>query len=136
MQRQVGIQNMPDRKKVLLVEDDQFSRFMMREVIDMLGVAVDIAEDGQAGCDTLSANPDDYGLVLMDLHMPGMSGIDATKYIRSQMSDTPVPIIAVTADLDYHDASVVESLGMNGFASKPVSPGHLMKLIDEYCHVR
>ncbi|MEX0371565.1 MAG: response regulator [Tateyamaria sp.] len=125
---------MPDRKKVLLVEDDQFSRFMMREVIDMLGVPVDIAADGQEGCDTLSANPDEYGLVLMDLHMPGMSGIDATRFIRSQSANRTVPIIAVTADADYHDAAVVGDLGMDGFASKPITPGHLMKLIDEYCH--
>ena len=107
----------------------------MREVIDMLGVGVDIAEDGQEGCDTLGANPGEYGLVLMDLHMPGMSGIEATKYIRSEMSNESLPIIAVTADVDYHDATVVENLGMNGYASKPVSPGHLMQLIDEYCHV-
>ena len=126
---------MLQRKKVLLIEDDQFSRFMMKEVIDMLGVHVDVASNGQQGCDTLDENPEDYGLVLMDLHMPEMSGIDATQYIRSKVPPNAVPIIAVTADVDFHDAQVVEKLGMNGFASKPVSPGHLMDLIDQYCHV-
>ena len=122
------------RKKVLLIEDDQFSRFMMKEVIDMLGVGVDIAENGKQGCDTLDENPEDYGLVLMDLHMPEMSGIDATHYIRSKTPRNAVPIIAVTADAEYHDDRVVRKLGMDGFASKPVSPGHLMELIDQYCH--
>ncbi|WP_299614203.1 response regulator [uncultured Tateyamaria sp.] len=126
---------MLQRKKVLLIEDDQFSRFMMKEVIDMLGVHVDIAENGKQGCDTLDQNPEDYGLVLMDVHMPEMSGIDATKYIRAKVPPNAVPIIAVTADMDYHDARLVEELGMNGYASKPVSPGQLMQLIDQYCHV-
>lgn len=126
---------MLQRKKVLLIEDDQFSRFMMKEVIDMLGVDVDVAADGQQGCDTLDRDPEAYGLVLMDLHMPQMSGIDAANYIRSKQPPNAVPIIAVTADVDYHDAAVVEKLGMNGFASKPVSPGHLMDLIDQYCHL-
>lgn len=126
---------MLQRKKVLLIEDDQFSRFMMKEVIDMLGVDVDIAENGKQGCETLDENPEDYGLVLMDLHMPEMSGIDATRYIRSKVPPNAVPIIAVTADVDYHDTGVVKKLGMNGYASKPVSPGQLMQLIDQYCHV-
>ncbi|WP_299041098.1 response regulator [uncultured Tateyamaria sp.] len=126
---------MHQRKKVLLIEDDQFSRFMMKEVIDMLGVRVDVAENGREGCDAVDENPGDYGLILMDLHMPEMSGIDATQYIRSQEPPNTVPIIAVTADVDYHDDTVIAKLGMNGFASKPVSPGQLMDLIDQYCHV-
>ena len=126
---------MLQRKKVLLIEDDQFSRFMMKEVIDMLGVGVDVAENGKQGCATLDQNPEEYGLVLMDLHMPEMSGIDAAKYIRTKTPPNAVPIIAVTADVDYHDDKIVGKLGMNGFASKPVSPGHLMHLIDQYCHV-
>lgn len=124
---------MLQRKKVLLIEDDQFSRFMMKEVIDMLGVGVDIAANGKQACDTLDEKPEEYGLVLMDLHMPEMSGIDATHYIRTKVPPNLVPIIAVTADVDYHDDALVEKLGMNGYASKPVSPGHLMELIDQYC---
>ncbi|MEM8655570.1 MAG: response regulator [Pseudomonadota bacterium] len=126
---------MLQRKTVLLIEDDQFSRFMMKEVIDMLGVDVDIAENGKQGCDTLDENPEKYGLVLMDVHMPEMSGIDAARYIRAKQPPNAVPIIAVTADVEYHDDRVVERLGMNGFASKPVSPGRLMDLIDAYCRV-
>lgn len=126
---------MTDRKKVLLVEDDEFTRFMMKEIIGTLGVDVTLARDGQEGYDTISGDPESYGLVLMDLHMPGMSGIDATDCIRGMTHNPPsgVPIIAVTADVNYHDDARVEQLGMNGYASKPVSPGHLLKLIDRYC---
>ena len=122
-------------KKVLLVEDDEFTRFMMREIIGTLGIDVDIAQNGETGCQAVLENPDDYGLVLMDLHMPGMSGIDATRRIRDTSDNPPrdVPIIAVTADVNYHNDARIAQLGMNGFASKPVSPGHLLVLINKYC---
>lgn len=121
--------------KVLLIEDDEFTRFMMREIISGLGAEVEIASNGHEGCQMLADKPDAFGLVLMDLHMPVMSGIDATHKIRKDVQGPPrqVPIIAVTADVTYHDSSRIEELGMNGYASKPVSPGTLMSLIDQYC---
>ena len=121
--------------KVLLIEDDEFTRFMMREIISGLGVEVEIASNGDEGCRTLADRPEEFGLVLMDLHMPVMSGIDAARRIRSEISDDHrhIPIIAVTADVTYHDASRVRKLGMDGFTSKPVSPGTLLSLIDQYC---
>ncbi|WP_299149609.1 response regulator [uncultured Tateyamaria sp.] len=126
---------MPHRKKVLLVEDDEFTRFMMKEIIATLGVEVEIAKNGSEGCSALYGDPTAFGLVLMDLHMPEMSGIDAARHIRGGQDAPPrdVPIIAVTADVNYHDDARMEQLGMNGFASKPVSPGHLLTLIDRYC---
>lgn len=108
---------------------------MMKEIIATLGVVVEIACNGDEGCKAIVAEPDAFGLVLMDLHMPGMSGIEATRTIRHMKTNPPadIPIIAVTADVNYHDDARVEQLGMNGYASKPVSPGHLMNLIDQYC---
>lgn len=125
------------KKKILLVEDDYFTRFMMKEIIDTLGVDIDIAENGQDGCDQLTQNPDAYGLVLMDIHMPNLSGVDAAKLIRSSPNDPPrnVPIYAVTADVQYHDISTVSKLGMDGFIVKPVTPGELNALVDRYCSV-
>ncbi|WP_299693113.1 response regulator [uncultured Tateyamaria sp.] len=121
--------------KVLLIEDDEFTRFMMREIISGLGVEVEIASNGDEGCKLLEKQPGEFGLVLMDLHMPVMSGIDATLKIRNEVQDPPskVPIIAVTADVTYHNSSRVAELGMNGFTPKPVSPGTLLSLIDQYC---
>lgn len=127
---------MADRKKVLVVEDDAFTLFMMKEIIATLGVGVDSVSTGEDVCRIMSEAPEAYGLILMDLHMPGMSGIDATRYIRELATSPPnkVPIIAVTADVNYHDDARVEDLGMNGYASKPVSPGQLLSLLDRYCN--
>lgn len=121
--------------KVLLIEDDEITRFLMCEIITGLGAQVETAANGAEGCDMLSDAPDAYGLVLMDMHMPEMSGIEAAQKIRTQEQDTQchVPIIALTADLTYQDASRVRHLGMNGYTSKPVSPGTLMALIQQYC---
>ncbi|KIC10420.1 response regulator [Leisingera sp. ANG-M1] len=126
---------MRNPRKVLLVENDEFTRYMMREIILALGVDVEIAEDGQESIEILNNAPNEFGLVLMDLHMPRVSGIDATRKIREAPLDPPqsLPIVAVTADVSYHDDAVVKQLGMNGFASKPVTPGQLLNLIDKFC---
>ena len=126
---------MRNLSRILLVEDDDFTRFMMREIINTLGVEVDVAENGDIGCTQLERAPDTYSLVLMDIHMAHMSGVDAARRIRASKEDPPrnVAIVAVTADEDYHDDSVVGALGMNGYIAKPVTPGELMGLIDRYC---
>ena len=127
---------MTKQKKVLLVEDDLFTRFMMNEIITTLGASIDVAADGDECARLVNECPDDYGLVLMDLHMPKMSGIEAARRIRACDTNPPrnVPIVAVTADINYHDEAVIKKLGMDGFASKPVSPGKLLDLITRYCH--
>ncbi len=126
---------MPQSKRILLVEDDFFTRFMMKEIIDTLGVPVDVAENGQEGCELLHASPEEYGLVLMDIHMPKLSGIDATRIIRTGPNDPPrnVPIIAVTADEKYYDAAIVGSHGMDGYLAKPITAVDLNGLVDRYC---
>lgn len=126
---------MSTAKKILLVEDDYFTRFMMKEIIDALGVDVDIAENGQQGCEQLDQCPGEYGLVLMDIHMPKLSGVDAARLIRAHPNDPPrnVTIIAVTADAQYHDHAVVSSHGMDGYIAKPITAGALMGLVDRYC---
>ncbi|MEO0861226.1 MAG: response regulator [Pseudomonadota bacterium] len=126
---------MPGRKRVLLVEDDVFTRFMMKEIIDTLGVDVDIAVNGSEGCDQIKRRPNDYGVVLMDIHMPKLSGVDATRIIRAEPNDPPrnVAIIAVTADEHYHDPLVVSKYGMDGYIVKPITAGELLGLVDQYC---
>lgn len=122
-------------KKILLVEDDPFTRFMMQEIIDTLGVEVDIAKNGLECCEQFDQSPDAYGLVLMDIHMPKLSGIDAVRIIRDRPNDPPrnVAIIAVTADEQYHDLSAVIEHGMDGFIAKPITAVELNGLIDQYC---
>ncbi|AEI93750.1 response regulator [Roseobacter litoralis] len=122
-------------KKILLIEDDDFTRFMMRQIIKTLNVDVDVAHDGQDGVLKLSQNPCAYGVILMDIHMPRLDGTESTRRIRTMSDDPPrnVPIIAVTTDERYHNSELIADLGMNGFISKPVTAGELIGLVDRYC---
>lgn len=126
---------MKTSKKILLVEDDEFTRFMMRQITTALDVDVDLAHDGQEGVEQLSRNPQAYGVILMDIHMPRLDGLESTRCIRAMQNDPPrnVPIIAVTTDTRYHDSKLISDFGMDGFLSKPVTAGELRGLVDQYC---
>ncbi|WP_300032273.1 response regulator [uncultured Roseobacter sp.] len=126
---------MRNTKKVLIVEDDEFTWFMMRSIIATLDVDVDLAQDGADGCEKISQNPERYGLVLMDIHMPGVGGLEATNRIRAHPNDPPrdLPIIAVTNDTRFHDENYIEHLGMNGYATKPITAGELLGFVESFC---
>ncbi|WP_147111032.1 response regulator [Tateyamaria sp. syn59] len=122
-------------KKVLLAEDDSFTQYMMSEIFHTLGYEFEIAKDGQECQEKVQADPDAYGVILMDIHMPKVSGLDATRSIRSALSDPPknIPIIAVTADADYHDDGAISSNGMNGYLRKPIVASEINAIVDRYC---
>lgn len=122
-------------KKILLAEDDQFTRYMMGEVFGALGYEYDMAKDGRECEHLIVENPGEYGVILMDIHMPNVSGVDATRAIRSNPNDPPksVPIIAVTADADYYDARVIKDRGMDGWLQKPIIASEVNEVVARYC---
>lgn len=122
-------------KRALLIEDDAFTRYTMQHIAKTLGYELDAVETGAEGAKKVRDKPYDFGLVLMDLHLPDQSGIETTKAIRAlpEGMGRDLPIIAVTADVKFFNDAVVAQFGMNGYATKPVSPGRLMALFEEYC---
>jgi CheY-like chemotaxis protein len=126
---------MPSRKKILLVEDDNPTQEMMIDFINALGADVDVTDDGVTCCKQLEEDPSKYGVILMDIHLPKMSGVEATSKIRAVSEDPPrnLPIYAITADEAYHDNATVISLGMTGFIKKPVIGSDLFELVEKYC---
>ncbi|MEX0366578.1 MAG: response regulator [Ruegeria sp.] len=124
-------------KKILLAEDDGFTQYMMGEILNTLGYEFDIAKDGVECEEFVSANPDEYGVILMDIHMPRISGVEATNSIRNHETDPPknIPIIAVTADSDYHDDLTIQNSGMNGYLKKPINASEINEVIDRYCSI-
>lgn len=123
------------RKKILLFEDDGFTRFMMQEIRDTLGVAIDISSTLQDGFVRYRNDPNAYGVVLMDIHMQGDRGLEVGQTLRGfpEASGLDVPIIAVTSDERFLDDGVLSSYGINGHIRKPLTPGEVMALIDQYC---
>lgn len=107
---------------VLLVEDDEMSRFMMSELLENLGVAFETAKNGEECLDILRARPDDFGTVLMDIHMPKKTGLEAVSEIRANETDPPknIRVIAVSADVGWHDVRKARAAGFSDVLPKPV----------------
>lgn len=102
--------------RVLLVEDNEMNRFIAIQSLNFVGCVVTEADNGMVAIEKLRAA--DFDIVLMDIQMPVMDGVEATKLIRSELSKE-VPIIALTANAFKHDIDLYLSVGMNDYLIKP-----------------
>ena len=106
--------------RVLLAEDEPANQEVSRCLLESAGLLVDVAEDGQRALALSKLNH--YALILMDMQMPLMNGIDAAKAVRADSLNTATPILAVTANAFDEDRQVCLEAGMNGHIAKPVDP--------------
>jgi PAS domain S-box-containing protein len=116
--------------RILLVEDNLTNQVIAQAMLNNLGVHADTASDGQKALTALEHKR--YDLVLMDLHMPGMDGLEATRRIRDPLSavlDHSIPIVAMTASAMKGDCDRCLDAGMNDYVSKPISPEALKVLV-------
>ena len=122
-------------KKVVLVDQDEFTRYMMQEIATTLEIEVVIASTCDEVCDVVSADPEEFGLILVDLQLPKTVEAATTKDIRRPQNDPMrnIPIVAVTADLSEKTEQDFKNIGVDGVTSKPITPGQLLGLIDKYC---
>lgn len=117
--------------RVLLVEDDPVNQTVARHLLRRLEVTTEVANNGKIAVDY--CRDKEWDLVLMDMHMPEMDGLEATRTIRGEPGhdkDRPF-IVAMTAAATPGDREQCLHAGMNGFVTKPVSLGELKKVIDE-----
>ena len=114
-------------KKLLVVEDDIDNREITLALLKEVWSDVDIAEDGIEAVEKVSKHR--YDLILMDMRMPRMDGIEATRQIRRLPHGTDVPIIAMTANAFPEDKAVCIEAGMNDFISKGIDPATPLALI-------
>ncbi len=113
--------------RLLLVEDDLLNQEVALILLSDIGWMIDVADDGQKAVEMVSAN--DYQLILMDMHMPVMDGIEATQKIRQLPQGQHIPIIAMTANAFTEDKDRCLNAGMNDFVTKPVTPDVLYEKI-------
>jgi len=110
---------------VLVVDDNATNRMVAQTLCEMFGCTSEAVEDGAAAVDAAATGR--FGLVLMDVKMPGMDGVEATRRIRSGRTvGSQVPILALTANADPADAAFYRFCGMNGVVEKPVKPERLL----------
>ncbi|MCI3133651.1 hybrid sensor histidine kinase/response regulator [Phenylobacterium aquaticum] len=111
--------------RVLVVEDNATNRLVARTLLGRLGAEVAEAEDGAAGVEAARAGA--FDLILMDVQMPVMDGVEATRVIRSLGGAVAaVPIIGLTANVMVHQQTAYLAAGMNGVVAKPISAAALL----------
>lgn len=113
--------------RVLLVEDNEFNREVSRELLESEGCRVDLAPNGEEAVRLV--RPGAYDVVLMDIQMPVMDGLEATRLIRSEPALRGLPILSMTADVMSGDVETYHRAGMNDNISKPIDPPKLFETL-------
>ena len=114
--------------RVLVVEDNPTNRLIATRMLEQLGAAVETADDGQQGVEAASRSA--FDLIFMDIQMPVMDGMEATRRIRALPEPAcDTPILAMTANAMSHQADTYLATGMNGIVAKPLSPAALIAQI-------
>ncbi|NLI97925.1 response regulator [bacterium] len=103
---------------ILVVEDNEGNQELLRVLLEMAGHKVTCASSADEGLRLARLmHPD---LILMDMHLPGMDGYEATRLLKQDKELKMVPVIAVTAISDRHDEEVLRACGCDGYISKPI----------------
>jgi two-component system cell cycle response regulator DivK len=104
---------------ILVVEDNEQNQKLARDVLQVKGYRVLVAESAEAGLPmALKEKPD---LVLMDIHLPGMNGMEALARLRADEATKAIPVLAFTASVMPQDRREIMSAGFDGFLSKPLN---------------
>ncbi|MCH6258012.1 response regulator [Puniceicoccaceae bacterium K14] len=119
--------------RVLLVEDNAVNQLVAQGILNNMGFRSDVAANGKEAIKALESLP--YDLVLMDVQMPEMDGLEATRVIRdrgSRVRDHNVPVIALTAHAKREDRQTCLDAGMDDYLSKPISPVGLSRVMKKW----
>jgi two-component system cell cycle response regulator DivK len=117
-------------KRILVVEDQEDNRQILRDLLTSADFEVIEAVDGEAGLAAAASHRPD--LVLMDIQLPGLDGYEATRRIKANSALRAIPVIAVTSYGLAGDADKALAAGCDAYISKPYSPRQLLAKVREY----
>jgi signal transduction histidine kinase/CheY-like chemotaxis protein len=120
-------------KKLLIVEDVEINREILLSLLEDTEINIDCAENGQEAVDMITASPGKYNMVLMDVQMPKMDGLEATQMIRAKGFHN-IPIIAMTAHIFKSDVEDCLSAGMDDHIGKPINIDEVLKKLHKYLY--
>ncbi|MCD4743442.1 MAG: response regulator [Desulfobacteraceae bacterium] len=118
-----------ERKNILLVEDNAMNQKVVKSILKKLGHQITIANNGEEAVTIFS--PDKFDIILMDIQMPVMGGVEATEKIRENEKghNSHTPIVALTASVIKGDKERFLAAGMNGYISKPMKKGDIKNIM-------
>ena len=121
-----------ENRKILVVDDNKVNQAVARAILEATGAVIAVADDGVDCLEKLREEA--FDLVLMDVHMPRMDGIEALKRIRDGEAGVPtIPILALTADAMSGDGDRLMALGFDDVHPKPIQPAELMHAVSRWC---
>lgn len=119
---------------LLLAEDNEANKFVAEEILTAAGFELDIASNGREAVEQFKQKP--YAAILMDVQMPEMDGLEATRRIREELQGRPLPIIAMTANAMKSEEDACRAAGMDDFVSKPVDRAALFQALRKWVSSR
>jgi CheY-like chemotaxis protein len=123
-------------KKLLLVEDVEINREILISLLEDTGIDIDSAENGVEAVEMITAAPDKYDIILMDVQMPKMDGLEATHLIRAMAGRLKtIPIIAMTAHVFKSDIDECIGAGMDDHIGKPIDIDDVLRKLHKYLHM-
>jgi len=129
-QRHTAMTRERRRLSVLVAEDNPVNRKVTAKILERAGHQAKMVENGDQALDALDTGK--FDIVLMDVNMPGTSGLDVTKIYRmAHIGDPHLPIVALTADATTETRRLCEEAGMDAYVTKPVEAARLLEVIDE-----
>jgi len=121
-------------KRLLLAEDVEINREILLMLLEDTGLVIDCAENGLEALEMIISDPNKYDIVFMDIQMPKMNGLEATKRIRAlpALRDAELPIIAMTANVFKSDIEACLASGMDSHLGKPLDLEKVLETLRKY----
>ncbi len=121
------------QKKILVVEDNELNLKLFQDLLEAHNWQVISTKDGREGF--ALANTEKPDLILMDIQLRGISGLDIIRKIKSEKTTRSIPVIAVTAYAMKDDEEKILQSGCEAYIAKPISIGHFIEVVNRFLHV-